>query len=155
MYYRSSSSVVTLHLSGSPSVHHFSGLASYMHWQLSWNFKFHFGFFNGFLLEKCYIKKAFQNEHDGRIMHRLRCSGIFMTCCINRNNSSQSQKEYLNFSLRALQMIVLTLLRKVLTNPVTFKFGGTNFWRNLYGERNGKALNNDNNPIVTHCSVHI
>ena len=38
MYYRSSSSVVTLHPSGSPSVHHFSDLASYMHWQLSWNF---------------------------------------------------------------------------------------------------------------------
>ena len=56
MYYRSSSSVVTLHPSGSPSVHHFSDLASYMHWQLSWNFKFDFGF--AFLFEKRYIKKS-------------------------------------------------------------------------------------------------
>ena len=28
-----------------------------MHWQLRWNFKFDFGFFNAFLLEKPYIKK--------------------------------------------------------------------------------------------------
>ena len=59
MYYRSSSSVVTLHPSGSASVHHFSELASYMHWRLSWNFKFDFAFFNAFLLENRYIKKAF------------------------------------------------------------------------------------------------
>ena len=26
-----------------------------MHWQLTWNFKFNFGFFNVFLLEKYYI----------------------------------------------------------------------------------------------------
>ena len=31
---------------------------------------------------------------------------LLMTCCINRHNSRQSQKEYLNFSLRALWMIV-------------------------------------------------
>ena len=54
MYYRSSSSVVTLQPSGSPSVHHFSELASNMHWQLSWNCKFDFCFFNAFLLEKRY-----------------------------------------------------------------------------------------------------
>ena len=52
MYYRSSSSVVTLHPSGSASVHHFSELASYMHWHLSWNFKFDFGFFNAFLFNR-------------------------------------------------------------------------------------------------------
>ena len=57
MYYRSNSSVITLHPSGSPSVHHFLEPASYMHWQLSWNFRFDFGFFNAFLLEKRYIKK--------------------------------------------------------------------------------------------------
>ena len=34
-------------------------LASYMHWQLSWNFKFDFGLSNTFLLERCYIKIAF------------------------------------------------------------------------------------------------
>ena len=31
----------------------------FLHWQLSWNFKFDFGFFNAFLFKKCYIKKAF------------------------------------------------------------------------------------------------
>ena len=28
-----------------------------MHWQLSWNLKFDFGFFNAFLLEKYYITR--------------------------------------------------------------------------------------------------
>ena len=57
----------------------FLELASYMHWQLSWKFKkIDFGSFNAFLLEKRYIKKrTFKNVHDGRIMHRLRCLGIF------------------------------------------------------------------------------
>ena len=41
------------------------------------NFNFNFGFFNAFLLEKSYIKIALYNVHDGRIMHRLWCSGIF------------------------------------------------------------------------------
>ena len=68
----------TLHPSGSPSVHPFSAIAPYMHWQLSWNFKFDFCFFNAFLLEKYYIKIACQNVHDGRIMHRLRYSDIFL-----------------------------------------------------------------------------
>ena len=49
MYYRSSSCVITLHLSGSLCVHTFSRRASYMHWQLSWNLKFDFGFFKGFV----------------------------------------------------------------------------------------------------------
>ena len=48
--------------------------------KFSWNLKFHVGFFNAFLLEKYYTKIAFLNVHDGRIMHRLRCSGIFSTC---------------------------------------------------------------------------
>ena len=30
-----------------------------------------------YVLEKYYSKIAFLNVHDGRIMHRLRCSGIF------------------------------------------------------------------------------
>ena len=45
--------------------------------KFSWILKFDVGFFNAFLLEKSYIKIAFLNVHDGRIMHRLRCSGIF------------------------------------------------------------------------------
>ena len=68
MYYRSSSSVITLHTSGSPCVHTFSGLASYMHWQLSWNLKFDFGFFNAFLLEKYYIKYPFKMFMTGVIL---------------------------------------------------------------------------------------
>ena len=68
MYYRSSSSVITLHTSGSPCVHTFSGLASYMHWQLSWNLKFDFGFFNAFLLEKYYIKYSFKMFMTGVIL---------------------------------------------------------------------------------------
>ena len=35
-----------------------------------WNLKFDVGFFIAFLLEKYKIKIAFQNVHDGRIMHR-------------------------------------------------------------------------------------
>ena len=34
-------------------------------------------------------------------------------------------------------------------------FAKSLFWRNLEGERNGKTLNNDNNPKVTHCNDHI
>ena len=45
--------------------------------KFSWNLKFHVGFFNAFLLEKYYTKLAFKNVHNGRIMHRLRCSCIF------------------------------------------------------------------------------
>ena len=37
-----------------------------------WHLKFDVGFFNAFLFEKYYIKIAFLNVHDGRIMHRLR-----------------------------------------------------------------------------------
>ena len=81
IYYRSTLSVVTLHPSCSSYVHPFSALAFYMHWQLSWHFTFDFGSFNAFLLEKCYIKIAFWNVHDGRIMHRLWCSGIFGIIC--------------------------------------------------------------------------
>ena len=44
--------------------------------KFNWNLKFDVGFFNVFLLEKYYIKIAFQTVHDGRIMHRSRCSGI-------------------------------------------------------------------------------
>ena len=47
----------------------------------SWKLKFYVGFFNAFLLEKYYIKITFLNVHDGRIMHRLRCSGIFGKYC--------------------------------------------------------------------------
>ena len=47
-------------------------------YQYALSFKFDFGFFNAFLLEKFYIKIAFFNVHDGRIMHRSRCSGIFV-----------------------------------------------------------------------------
>ena len=62
MYYRSISSVITLCPSGSPSVHPFSALFSYMHWQISLKFKIWHCFlqsFNVFLLEKYYIKIAF------------------------------------------------------------------------------------------------
>ena len=38
MYYRSSSSVAVLYLSGCPSVRPFSSLFSYMHWQIELNF---------------------------------------------------------------------------------------------------------------------
>ena len=31
-----------------------------------------------YVLEKYYTKIALYNVHDGRIMHRLRCSGIFI-----------------------------------------------------------------------------
>ena len=31
-----------------------------------------------YVLEKYYTKIALQNVHDGRIMHRLRCSGMFL-----------------------------------------------------------------------------
>ena len=48
--------------------------------KFSWNLKFDVGFLNAFLLEKYYIKIAFWNVHDGRIMHRLWCSGIFLEC---------------------------------------------------------------------------
>ena len=48
--------------------------------KFSWNLKFDVGFLNEFLLEKYYIKMAFYNVHDGRIMHSLRCSGIFILC---------------------------------------------------------------------------
>ena len=34
MYFRSSSSIITLRLPGSPSIHPFSALSSYMHWQI-------------------------------------------------------------------------------------------------------------------------
>ena len=71
MYLRSSSSVITLQPSGSPSVHHFSELATNMHWQLTWNFKFHFDFFNAFLLEKRYIKKPF----------KMFMTGVLCTVC--------------------------------------------------------------------------
>ena len=78
MYYRSISNVITLCLSGSPSLHLFSALSSYIHWQIYLKFKKKndVGFFNLFLLEKYYIKLAFQNVHDVRIMHHFRCSGI-------------------------------------------------------------------------------
>ena len=45
--------------------------------KFSWNLKFHVGFF--YVLEKYYTKIALWNVHDGRIMHRLRCSGIFLS----------------------------------------------------------------------------
>ena len=61
----------------------------------SWNVQFDIGFLNVFLLEKYYIKKKFLNVHDGRIMHRLRCSGIFFlhtlidSCYLNLAASSR------------------------------------------------------------------
>ena len=53
MYYRSSSSAITLCPSGSPSIHfpHFPPTCID---KFSWNFKFDVGFFNSFLLEKYY-----------------------------------------------------------------------------------------------------
>ena len=72
MYYRSSSSFVTLHSFVFPSVYYFSALASYMHWQLSWNFKFRFGFLNAFLLEKRYIKRE---------PFKMSMTGILCTVC--------------------------------------------------------------------------
>ena len=80
MYYRSSSSIIIPCLSGSPSVHLFSALSSYMHQHIKLKIKIwrSLGFFNAFLLEKYYIIIAFSNVNDGRIMHRLQCSGIFV-----------------------------------------------------------------------------
>ena len=47
-------------------------------YKFSWKLKFHVGFFNAFLLEKYYTKQALKMfMTGGRIMHRLRCSGIF------------------------------------------------------------------------------
>ena len=46
--------------------------------KFSWNLKCDVAFFNAFPFRKVlYIKKPFVNVHDGRIMHRLRCSCIF------------------------------------------------------------------------------
>ena len=60
MYDRLSSSVVSLHPPGSPSVHPFSALASYMHWQLSWKFNLTFvslmGFFRKVLYKNSLLK---------------------------------------------------------------------------------------------------
>ena len=97
MYYRSSSSVVTLHPSGSPSIHLFSVLAFYMHWQLSWNFKFDFGFFYAFLLE---IKVSYNNT-------LLKCSwrsyyAPFAVLMYNLNLEYWKYTVFLTFLLHAL-----------------------------------------------------
>ena len=47
--------------------------------KFSWNLKCDVGFFNTFPFRKVLYKNSFLNVHDGRIMHRLRCSGIFNT----------------------------------------------------------------------------
>ena len=79
MYYISNSSVTTLCPPGCLSVHPFSARSSCID-KFSWNLKFDVGFLNAFLLEKYYnIKITFKNVPDGRIMHRLRCSGIFIS----------------------------------------------------------------------------
>ena len=71
MYYRSSSSVVTLQPSVSLFVHHFSELAFNMHWQLSWNFKFDFGFLNAFFWKALYKKNPF----------KMFMTGVLCTVC--------------------------------------------------------------------------
>ena len=57
MYYRSSLIVVSLHPSGSPSVHPFSALASYMNWPLSWFFLIRLWRPYSVLLENFYLKR--------------------------------------------------------------------------------------------------
>ena len=96
MYYRSSSSVVTLQPSVSLSVHHFSELASNMHWQLSWNFKFDFGFFNAFFfLEKRYIKKPFKMFMTGVLCTvcgaQVYFSQFYYNISVTANNKSYSK----------------------------------------------------------------
>ena len=54
----------------------------------SWNLKFEVGFLNAFLLEKYYIKIAFKNVHDGRIMHCLRCSFIFWLSDVSQQSTT-------------------------------------------------------------------
>ena len=84
MYYRSSSCVITLHLSGSLCVHTFSRRASYMHWQLSWNLKFDFGFFNAFLLEKYFITRI---EAVGKPYREVCLQTKLWPCKVHQPNS--------------------------------------------------------------------
>ena len=74
--------------------------------------------FNAFLLEKFYIKIAFLNVHDGRIVHRLRCSGIFsyykLFCHWENQHMPDEVFMVTRRPISSLQLIIL--------NTTTFSF---------------------------------
>ena len=82
MYCRSSPSITTRRLPGSPSIHPFSALSSYMHWQI-WH-----DFFNAFLLETYYYNKIAFLKYSWRAYYAPFTVLRYICSCGQRSRSN-------------------------------------------------------------------